>query len=61
MPVHIRHLGAVEEAVIEAIEDGGRCLVVAGERYTLRRVNARFVREGEPYFGTRLAFGGEAE
>jgi hypothetical protein len=58
MPVEVHHLGAVEEAVVEAIEDEGRCLVVAGERYTLRAVNGRFVRAGEPYFGTRLAFRG---
>lgn len=57
MPVQIRHLGTVEHAVVEAVEDDGRCLVVGEARYTLRPVNGRFVREGEPYFGTRLSFG----
>ena len=31
--------------------------MAGGERFTLRRVNGRFVREGEPPYGTRLAFG----
>jgi hypothetical protein len=56
MAVRIMHLGAVEEAVIEDVRDEGRTLVVGRERFTLRRVNGRFVREGEPSYGTRLAF-----
>jgi len=56
MPVRVVHLGAVEPAVIEEVRDDGRTLVVAGECFTLRRVNGRFVREGEPPYGTRLAF-----
>jgi hypothetical protein len=30
------------------VEDDGRALVVGGDCYTLRGLNARFVREGEP-------------
>ena len=57
MAVRVLHLGAVEHGVIEALLDEGRTLVVDGERFTLRRLNGRFVREGEPSFGARLAFG----
>ena len=62
MPVRVMHLGVTEHGTIEAVDDGGRTLVVNGDRYTLRRVNARYVREGERSYGTRLAFGdGEPE
>src|SRR3954452_6425715 len=54
MPVRVWHLGAIEHAVVEEVHDHGRTLVVDGEAYTLRRLNGRFVREGEPYYGTRL-------
>jgi hypothetical protein len=57
MPVRIVHLGVMEDALIDAVLDEGRTLVVRGERYTLRPVNARYVREAEPSYGTRLAFG----
>lgn len=57
MPVRVLHLGDTEDGVIEAVLDDGRALVVNGERYTLRRLNGRFVREGEPSYGTRLRFG----
>jgi hypothetical protein len=60
MRVGVVHLGVTEHAVIEAVLDGGRTLVVDGERFTLRSTNARFVREGEPYYGTRLAIGPDA-
>jgi hypothetical protein len=56
MPVRVVHLGAVEPAVIDEVHDGGQTLVVGEERFTLRRVNGRFVREGEPPYGTRLSF-----
>ena len=56
MPVRVVHLGSVDEAVIEEVHDDGRTLVVGGDRFTLRRINGRFVREGEPSYGTRLAF-----
>ncbi len=56
MPVTILHLGAREAAVVEAVEDGGRTLVADGRRYTLRELNARYVLEGEPSYGTRVAF-----
>jgi hypothetical protein len=55
MRVRVIHLGAVEEAVIEEVRDQGRTLVVGRERFTLRRVNGRYVREGEPSYGTKLA------
>jgi hypothetical protein len=56
MAVHVMHLGSVEKAVIEEVRDEGRTLVVGRDRFTLRRVNGRFVRDGEPSYGTRLAF-----
>jgi hypothetical protein len=61
MPVRVVYLGAVEEAVIEEVRDEGRTLVVGEERFTLRRVNGRFVRDGEPPYGTRLVFDAEPE
>jgi hypothetical protein len=54
MRVRVVHLGVTEHAVIEEVHDDGRTLVVGGETYTLRRLNGRFVRRGEPYYGTRL-------
>jgi hypothetical protein len=54
MRVRVLHLGAMEHAVVEEVLDHGRTLVVDGEAYTLRRLNGRFVRRGEPYYGTRL-------
>ncbi len=57
MAVTIVHLGAGEPAAVEAVLDGGRTLVVAGDRYTLRELNARYVRDGEPSYGTRLVLG----
>jgi hypothetical protein len=59
MPVRVVYLGAVEEAVIAEVHDDGRTLVVSEDRFTLRRVNGRFVRQDEPPYGTRLAFGTE--
>jgi hypothetical protein len=59
MPVRVEHFGASERAVVEQVVDDGRALVVNGETYTLRRLTGRFVREGEPYYGTRLALGVE--
>lgn len=59
MPVRVIHLGAVEDGVVEEVHDGGLTLVVTGERYTLRRINSRFVHAGEPWYGTRLSFAGE--
>lgn len=56
MPVRVIHLGVVEAGVVEEVLDGGLTLVVTGERYTLRRINSRFVHAGEPWYGTRLSF-----
>jgi hypothetical protein len=55
MPVRVIHLGTVESGVITAVADGGRTLVVDGARFTLRPINGRFVREGDPYYGVRLS------
>ena len=55
MPVRVVHLGLVEPAIVDDVGDGGRTLTVAGARYTLRRVNGRFVREDQPYYGVRLS------
>jgi hypothetical protein len=54
MPVRVMHLGVTEPAEVEEVRDDGRTLVVGGEAYTLRRLNGWFVRDGEPYYGTRL-------
>lgn len=54
MPVQIMHLGAVEPAVVEAVSDDQRTLTVAGERFTLRQLNGKFVREELPYYGVWL-------
>jgi hypothetical protein len=59
MPGRVVYLGAVEEAVIDEVHDDGRTLVVGEDRFTLRRVNGRFVREDEPPYGARLVFGTE--
>jgi hypothetical protein len=53
LPVHIVY-PAVESAVVSAVADSGRALTVDGSRFTLRRTNGRFIREGEPYYGVRL-------
>jgi hypothetical protein len=55
MAVRVVHLGEIEHAVVDAVEDGGRTLTVGPYRYTLRRLNGRFVREDQPYYGVRLA------
>jgi hypothetical protein len=55
MPVVVIHLGSVEPGVVAAVTDDGRTLTVDGHRYTLRRLNGRFVREDEPYYGVRLS------
>jgi hypothetical protein len=54
MPVRVMHLGVVEQAVVEDVADEGRTLVVGGEPFTLRRLNGRYVRAAEPWYGTRL-------
>ena len=54
MPVRIEHFGASEVARVERVLDDGRSLVVAGQTFTLRQMTGRYVREGEPYYGTRL-------
>jgi hypothetical protein len=55
MPVRVIHLGTDEAGVVSDIADHGRTLTVGGHRYTLRRLNGRFVREGQPYYGVRLS------
>lgn len=57
MEVRVIHLGAEEPAVVEDVLDGGRTVVVAGERFALHRLTGHWVREGDPYYGCRLAFG----
>jgi hypothetical protein len=58
MPVRVIHLATVEPGMISDVADGGRTLTVDGVRYTLRRLNGRFVRAGEPYYGVRLSLTG---
>ena len=55
MPVRVIHLGTVEPGVISDVADHGRTVTVDGHRYTLRRLNGRFVREGQAYYGIRLS------
>jgi hypothetical protein len=55
MRVRVVQLGRSEEAVIEQVLDGGRTVVVAGRRYTLRPLTGEHVAEGEPYYGVRLS------
>lgn len=57
MAVQIMRFGTVEPGVVEQVRDEGRTLVVGGEIYTLRPVNAHYVLEGEPSYGTRLLLG----
>jgi hypothetical protein len=61
MPVRVMHLGVTEAAVIEEVRDEGRTLVVDGVPFTLRRLNGWFVRDGEPYYGTRLVLAGDED
>jgi hypothetical protein len=61
MPVQVMRFGTVEQAVVEDVRDEGRTLVVAGESYTLRPVNAHYVLDGEPSYGTRLLLGAGSE
>jgi len=58
MPATIVHLGSEEEAVVEEVLDGGRVLVAGGTRFVLHPMTARFVREGDPYYGVRLVLDG---
>lgn len=57
MEVVVVHLGARRPAVVDEVHDGGRTLVVGATAFTLRAVNGRFVREGDPPFGVRLVLG----
>lgn len=54
MPVRIQHFGSSEPGVIEAVLDEGRLIVVSGRRFRLHPSTAKFVAEGEPYYGTRV-------
>jgi len=56
--VRIQHFGSSEPGVIEAVLDDGRVIVVAGRRYRLHPSTAKFVAEGEPYYGTRVQLAG---
>jgi hypothetical protein len=54
MAVRIQHFGSSEPGVIEAVLDEGRVIVVSGRRFRLHPSTAKFVAEGEPYYGTRV-------
>ncbi|MFN8174684.1 MAG: hypothetical protein U0T02_06420 [Solirubrobacteraceae bacterium] len=56
MAVEVRSLGETREARVDEVADGGRALRVGEEWFDLHRRTAKFVRRGEPYYGTRLAF-----
>ncbi len=53
MPMRIVQLGGAEEAVVEAVHDGGRTIEIAGETFELHRLTGRYVRAGDPYYGRR--------
>lgn len=55
--MRVMHLGVTEAAEVDEVLDAGRTLVVGTETFTLRRLNGWFVRDGEPYYGTRLLLG----
>ena len=61
MQVQVMRFGTVEAAVVEDVRDEGRTLVVGGLAYTLRPVNAHYVLDGEPSYGTRLLLGAGSE
>jgi hypothetical protein len=54
MPVRVMHLGVTLAAEVDEVLDDGRTLVVGSDTFTLRRINGWFVRQEEPYYGTRL-------
>jgi len=54
MTVRIVHLAVVEQGTVEEVRDDGRTIVVGGEVFTLRAVNSHFVRDSEPWYGTRV-------
>jgi len=54
MAVKVMYFAASDDAVIDEVLDGGRTLVVDGEAYTLRPVNARYVLADDPPYGTWL-------
>lgn len=60
MEVRIVHLGAEEPAVVEEVRDEGRTVVAGGITFVLHPTTGRFVREGDPYYGVRLVFGGSS-
>jgi len=59
MKVQVRTLGSVRDARVDEVADGGRALRVGEEWFELHRLTAKFVRRGDPYYGTRLVFPGE--
>ena len=54
MQVRIQHFGSSVPGQIEAVLDDGRVIVVEGRRFRLHPSTAKFVAEGEPYYGTRV-------
>ncbi len=61
MAVEVRTLGEAREARIDEVAAGGRALRVGEDWFDLHRLTAKFVRRGEPYYGTRLVFPDDAE
>lgn len=61
MPATVEGFAGRDEAVIVAVEQHGRRVLVelAGGRvaFTLRRLTGRYVQEGHPYYGPRLRLG----
>ena len=57
MAVTIVDFGSSEPGVIEAVLEDGKVIVVGGRRFRLHPSTAKFVAEGEPYYGTRVQLG----
>lgn len=58
MPATIEGFAGRATAVVVAVEDGGRRVVVESGgshvAFTLRPLTGRYVQEGQPYYGSRL-------
>ena len=54
MQVRVQHFGSSEPGEIEAVLEDGRVIVVAAGASACIPSTAKFVAEGEPYYGTRV-------
>lgn len=54
MAVRVLWLGASKLTTIAEVCDGGRTIVVDGDRYVLNRLTTHYVLEGRPYWDRRV-------